>query len=323
MLKDKGVPGYIVLFTYACYSSVWTTWGSWIRFRRPTPHCESIEDKLDTPSLPTVRSGDMGRRPTSSFYAPHPGAFPLAFPRVLRSASKRARWSQAEQVKEEMARVEGRDALAGLHVRHLGAHSVHGFDQPTIFQKKPLGAVRKSSKTIQPVSAVHTSTTAEEGIPPPIPARNPRRIAQALSRLRIPSSQLTPANTSGPASPPFTWSLSDTAPRQTVFSPSSCARWGGGTIKADDASSLSRYSTSSPSEIQVPRSRMISIRSYTANIHDRGTFGSVIELEGLRTGDDWVYPEEVFLDFTEVVRGNAAGAWESRSGGWEYDDQRM
>ena len=68
---------------------------------------------------------------------------------------------------------------------------------------------------------------------------------------------------------------------------------------------------------------MISIRSYTANIHDRGTFGSVIELEGLRTGDDWVYPEEVFLDFTEVVRGNAAGAWESRSGGWEYDDQRM
>lgn len=49
-----------------------------------------------------------------------------------------------------------------------------------------------------------------------------------------------------------------------------------------------------------------------------------MESEGLRTGDDWVYPEEVFLGFNEVVSGNVRTG--SGGGARErgiYDNQKM
>lgn len=251
---NEGVPGYIILFTYASYSSVWTTWFAWIRLRRPAPHSESLKDKLDISSLPTMRAVDMGRRPTSSFYAPHPGAFPLAPSRVLRSTSKRERWRmKQDQEKGAVSTTKDHGALGGFHVRHLGAQSVYGFDEvPNKQAIKTLKSVREQNLQQGSNDHIRGHRALVESTAPPVPPRNPRQIATALSRLRIPSSHPTP----GSASPPFTWSITETAPPLTYyFSPSSPAAG----READDTSSISRYSTSSPSDVQLPKTRMTSI----------------------------------------------------------------
>ncbi|KAI9636990.1 uncharacterized protein MKK02DRAFT_45699 [Dioszegia hungarica] len=300
-----GVSAYFVLMVYTSYPGLWRTYRHWMRFSLAPPANVPV-DHPDPLDLPSFWTSHKPRRPTSSFYAP-----PTP-PRRLRSTSRK----QPSRLQKAQLPVgpDEKDGIPALQMRYF-VDSVYSDSPP------PISPSSVYTKTTFPTLTAYSSWTAVSAVPVEngrsglfVPTRHPLRLSRILPSQPSPSRpppsshfgsrsrstirsflnlmrtshQTTPRT--APPSPPFIWSIHEPEPEpgMGLLAQPPRARRRESEVFSDGASSVSRYSLTS---LATPEGQ-----------HDR--YLESLERDGgggrrRQDSRDWVYPEEVFVDFSQ------------------------